>query len=289
MAQDLPPQQLDRDFLLSAPISPQPVLAAHDVQLVTLPSVGSPASGIFRMKLAHTLVSAALLVIVASTAAAQVQVRVSSINAPEQTATTWDPPGSTYGSLYVSPYGGTLVASGQSVVLNCVDFFHNVTVGQTFWANQTYLNASSLTNTRFGNVTWYLQAAWLTQQYNSPDPGSNDNRRIAIQAAIWNIFTPDAPDRQMTYDTDPGDQDYWISRARLATNWLSVDASRFYVLTATNKADANSPQEFLVYDPNRVVATPEPATMILLGSGMAGLAAVRRRRNKNKATPIATA
>jgi len=241
------------------------------------------------MKLRRLAVTAVLLGLAASTATAQVQVRVNSINAPGHTATTWDPPGSTYGALYVSPYGGTLVGSGQSVVLNCVDFFHQVTVGQTYWANQSFLDAASLTNTRFNNVEWYLQAAWLTTQYNAPDPGSNDNRRIAIQAAIWNIFTPTAPDRQMTYNSDPGDQDYWLSRARLASNWQSIDASQFYVLTATNKDYSGSPQEFLVYDKDRVTATPEPATMILLGSGMAGLAAVRRRRNKNKNNPIAAA
>jgi hypothetical protein len=218
--------------------------------------------------------AAVCLAVGAVSAGAQVQVTVTGINAPGMTATTWDAPNDGRGAIYVSPYAGLIVSTGENVVLNCVDFFHNATLNTAYWADQSYLSGG-LSNTRFNNLDWYLQAAWLTQQYNSPDPGSDDNRRIAIQAAMWNLFTPTAPDRDLTgtyYDSQ-----YWLDQARVASNWQSIDPRAFYVLTPTNRDYSGSMQEFLVYNPS---AVPEPATLTLMATGMAGLAAAARRRRK---------
>jgi hypothetical protein len=65
------------------------------------------------------------------------------------------------------------------------------------------------------------------------------------------------------------------------------DFGSFYVVTDVNAGgpnDASSVQEFIVFDPSLeenavpVTAAPEPATMLLLGSGLFALAGVRARQ-----------
>src|SRR5262245_22165045 len=227
-----------------------------------------------------TLTAALLVAVASQPALAQEQVKLTSPTVPGGTPVIWSPAG--FGTFYVSPYSGILMSSGnQPVVLNCVDFFHDVSLGESWWANKTVLSSGNLSNTRFNNLNWYLQAAWLTQQYDA-NPGANPNKTIAIQAAIWNIFASAAPDK--TDGSGLTSQSYWTSMAQ--ANYGSIDASKFYVLTAVDKYAKDSQQEFLVFDPRATTVTPEPATLTLMGTGLAAFAGMAKRRRKKNAAQI---
>lgn len=172
---------------------------------------------------------------------------------------------------YVGPYNGTVGtgANTTSVVLNCVDFFHEVYVGSQWDANLSSLGTGSGvgTSTRESSLALYRQAAWLTNQFSTAS-----NYDIGqIQATIWNLFKPAG--------VTPS-SNYWLTQAQ--TNYQSLDYSQYYVATDINAANANSVQEFLVKGSIPTTATPEPASMFLLGSGLIGLAGVRAHRKKQQ-------
>ena len=161
---------------------------------------------------------------------------------------------------YVGNYEGLM--GSTKVTLNCVDFFHEVYVGETWKANLTNLGGSAKTagDTRFADLTLYREAAWLTTQYagkSAADVG-------IIQATVWNLFgkTPDKIQGSSV----------WLDLAQ--KNYASMDFSNFYVVTDINKSDPTSVQEFVM------VATPEPATLVLFGTGLASIVGVGLKRRK---------
>ena len=170
---------------------------------------------------------------------------------------------------YVGGYNGQVgVAPTQtSVVLNCVDFFHEVYAGQQWDANVSSLGSGSGVGyfTRESDIDLYKQAAWLTVQY----AGKSDYNVGQIQATIWNLFKPAS--------VTPA-SNYWLLAAQ--NNYKSMDYSGYYVVTDVNKSNPNSVQEFITTGNLQTTATPEPASMLLLGSGLAGLAGVSARRKK---------
>ena len=95
----------------------------------------------------------------------------------------------------------------------------------------------------------YEEAAFLVEQL-----ASNPGAAADISFAIWSIFSPGVP--------STGNSAWWLNYAQNQT-YTSGEFANFIILTPTDSS-SGSAQEYLVN-------TPEPASILLLGSGLFAL------------------
>lgn len=193
------------------------------------------------------------------------------------------------GNVYVGPYAAVLGSGpgAPTVDVYCVDYLHESTVGDSWVAAITSLHdGADLSATRFGSLEHalenYRKAAWLSTMFAvQPTAVWGD-----IHATMWSLFTAEAP--------HPSD-DHFLAMANdfYAAHTTGFDWGQYFVLSDVSHGDALHPdgnQEFVtaaaVLHPD-VTVTPEPISMTLVATGLAGIAATRRRKQRGGDAPLA--
>jgi hypothetical protein len=151
----------------------------------------------------------------------------------------------------------------------CDDYKHGGVVGQTWTANITNLGSNDLRLTRFGHeeaalgLAFYREAGWILLQTLVTPPDQFQD----MNYAVWHIFDPAVQLNQGAAD--------WLEAAQdeAALGFPGVPFNHVFIITPVDQYDPNlnHPQEFLTIDPKLQGTTPEPGTLLLLGTGLVGL------------------
>jgi hypothetical protein len=170
--------------------------------------------------------------------------------------------------------------NGSPTILDvmCDDYFHGGEPGQQWDANITDLGSGNIQLTRFNispgvdslyPLMLYNEAGWLLLE-TLREPNS---QWLNMNSAVWNIFDPNAP-CNMTCEG-------WIAAAVSGIKGLPQNYfNDVYIVTPVNQhnPDPNSMQEFMYIGEggsgsgnSQQQSTPEPGTLVLMGTGVLGI------------------
>jgi hypothetical protein len=217
--------------------------------------------------------------------------------------------GGVYGGVYQADWNGTITGSnyvGGSVVdIVCVDMLNDVSNNQMWhaWTQNLGPGGADRTYLRWGGfsdwLTRYRRAAWLSVQMK----GFADNSLgvKAIHTAIWRTFTnaqqdgiPVGPGSPYGASPAYGDQTVWSA----AENWINQSVTAEASITATNAQYWSNftvlsdvaMQRYLgpasQWNPlfggtQEFITAPEPASLLMVATGLLGLGVVVRRKKRN--------
>ena len=167
----------------------------------------------------------------------------------------------------VYPYNFSVDGSSSLVSLMCLDHNREITINEKW----------NVTVSKVGLDSSDLSSAYRATEYIFSKLGTSSYSNADVQYAVWDIFD-DAGVKSLSGFSENAQQLVQMGKAAAVNS--SLIASGFfrgfdlYLPTSDQTGWTNGiPQDFV-----GVAQTPEPSSLILMGSGLVGFAGVVRRK-----------